>query len=80
MQEQKATSSHYAKVATHYNHAFFYGDSINYQNRVLQKVLHHLQLKPSDQVVDIGCGTNNWGQSKINMVTRCSTFYNSLKT
>jgi ubiquinone/menaquinone biosynthesis C-methylase UbiE len=57
MQVQKVTSSHYAKVANHYNHAFFHGDSVHYQNWVLQKVLHHLQLKVSDQMVDIGCGT-----------------------
>jgi cyclopropane fatty-acyl-phospholipid synthase-like methyltransferase len=68
MQEQKTTSSHYAKIANHYNHAFFHGDSINYQNGVLQKVLHHLQLKISDQVVDIGCGTGTFTSALYNLI------------
>lgn len=59
-QKKEITSLHYAKVAAQYNHAFFHGDSSCYQNWCLQKVQHHLQVKSSDQVVDIGCGTGTF--------------------
>ncbi len=60
MPQQQVTVSHYAMIANHYNHAFFHGDSIHYQKWMLKKVLHHLQLTPSDQVVDLGCGTGTF--------------------
>lgn len=60
IQKKEITSLHYAEVAAQYNHAFFHGDSICYQNWCLQKVQHHLQVKLSDQFVDIGCGTGTF--------------------
>jgi cyclopropane fatty-acyl-phospholipid synthase-like methyltransferase len=51
------TSVHYANVATAYNQAFFHEDNSDYQRWQLGYVLHHLRLQPTDQVVDLGCGT-----------------------
>jgi len=61
MKEQKnkdsnsKTSEHYANVATSYNQSFV--NRPDYQRWELGHVLHHLRLKPTDQVVDLGCGT-----------------------
>ena len=63
MKEQKnkdsnsKTSAHYTNVATSYNQAFFIQDGSDYQRWQLGHVLHHLRLKATDQVVDLGCGT-----------------------
>ncbi|MDY7004205.1 MAG: class I SAM-dependent methyltransferase [Cyanobacteriota bacterium] len=51
------TSVHYANVGTAYNQAFFYEDNSDYQRWQLGKVLHHLRLQPTDQAIDLGCGT-----------------------
>ncbi len=51
------TSVHYANVATSYNESFFTEDGSDYQRWQLGHVLHHLRLQPTDQVIDLGCGT-----------------------
>lgn len=63
MKEQKnkdstsKTSEHYTNVATSYNQAFFHQDGSDYQRWQLGHILHHLRLQPTEQVVDLGCGT-----------------------
>ena len=63
MKEQKnkdsnaKISEHYANVATSYNQSFFNQDGSDYQKWQLGHILHHLRLQPTDQVVDLGCGT-----------------------
>ena len=60
------TSVHYANVATAYNQAFFHEDNSDYQRWQLGYVLHHLRLQPTDQVVDLGCGTGVFTEADCN--------------
>lgn len=54
------TSVHYAHVASSYNESFFSEEGSDYQRWQLGHVVHHLRLQPTEQVVDLGCGTGGF--------------------
>ncbi len=54
------TSVHYANVVNSYNQSFFYKNGSDYQPWQLSHVLHYLGLKPTDKVVEVGCGTGRF--------------------
>ncbi len=52
---------HYQKLATQYDD--FWGTSSDFIEFLSKKIIEHLQLKPQDSLVDLGCGTGIYSKA-----------------
>ncbi len=60
------TQNHYQKIANIYDDLWSY--SPEYIKFLTRKIIEHLQLNPTDTLVDIGCGTGIYSKEIINQI------------
>ncbi len=60
------TKNHYKNIANIYDNLWSY--SPGYIKFTTQKIIEHLQLTPTDTLVDIGCGTGIYSKEILNQI------------